>query len=357
MPRREEKIRMLWSENIVKTLRYVAVAHDPQKDKLGVPYLVHLIETANGVHTEEETIVALLHDFAEDIVPVMNKEQFFGFLRSVLEFITDEELEALWLLKHQKGTPYAEYIKTISESGNQIAINVKKADLASNSQEDRLSLLPQDKQEWLRNKYQKAKTTLGEWEHPILAIKDEEGLCWNCLRKHQHINRIEVPELGFWSIFDGYTIEIHLCDDCLLCSKPGLWSLKTERVGKHGGYHYVYEAEMFGYIDRMPMVGKQFVLNEFAHDVDRPPIPPQDWLDYRMKTLPYERAKALGLLSNEEIIAYRKRFPKCVQPILMDGPEDDNETCCPYGAKGDADQNPVWPACAECYQCRKYVEE
>lgn len=160
MPRREEKIRMLWSENIVKTLRYVAVAHEPQKDKLGVPYLVHLIETANGVRTEEETIVALLHDFAEDIVPVMSKEQFFGFLRSVLEFITDEELEALWLLKHLKGTPYAEYIKTISESGNQISINVKKADLASNSKEDRLSLLPAEAQNRLRAKYQRAKEIL-----------------------------------------------------------------------------------------------------------------------------------------------------------------------------------------------------
>ena len=125
-------------------------AHMGQKDKSGIPYIFHPIHLAETMETEEECIVALLHDVVEDTDVTFEELQ--------KEF-SNRIIEALKLLTHDKSVPYDEYILNLKE--NQIAKKVKLADLRHNSDKTRLEhLTPRD---IMRNKkYEKAIKTLLE---------------------------------------------------------------------------------------------------------------------------------------------------------------------------------------------------
>ena len=60
---------MIWATKTILTAQCAFNAHEEPVDKLGVPYIFHLMEVAEKTTTEEETIVALLHDFLEAIHP------------------------------------------------------------------------------------------------------------------------------------------------------------------------------------------------------------------------------------------------------------------------------------------------
>ena len=77
--------------------------------------------------TEEECIVALLHDVVED-TEVTFEELEKDFSKTIID--------ALKLLTHDKDTDYFEYIKKIKS--NPLAKKVKLADLKHNSDETRL---------------------------------------------------------------------------------------------------------------------------------------------------------------------------------------------------------------------------
>lgn len=119
-------------------------AHMNQFDKAGVPYIFHPIHVAEKMNTENECIVALLHDVVEDTNVT--------FEQLGKEF-SKEVIEALILLTHDKDVDYMEYIKKIKE--NHIARNVKIADIIHNSDETRLDEI-KPKDIIRRNKYKKA---------------------------------------------------------------------------------------------------------------------------------------------------------------------------------------------------------
>lgn len=119
-------------------------AHMNQFDKAGIPYIFHPIHVAEKMDTENECIVALLHDVVEDTN--------ITFKQLEKEF-PKEVIDALILLTHDKDTDYMDYIKKIKD--NYIAKNVKIADIIHNSDETRLDKIKQ--KDIIRiNKYKKA---------------------------------------------------------------------------------------------------------------------------------------------------------------------------------------------------------
>lgn len=119
-------------ERLMDALDLCRKLHEGQTDKCGQPYWIHPFTVAmrgfSGYSSEHEisyAIVGLLHDVPEDTgtsVEMLTK----------LMHLTSKEVEALKLLTHQEGTTYNEYINSILESGNEIAISVKMDDLLHN---------------------------------------------------------------------------------------------------------------------------------------------------------------------------------------------------------------------------------
>jgi (p)ppGpp synthase/HD superfamily hydrolase len=111
--------------------------HAEQTDKCGQPYWIHPFTVAMRGFTGYDSnlsyaIVGLLHDVPEDTG--MSVEA----LTTLIE-LTDEEIEALKLLTRQDGMPYDEYINSIAESNNEIAIVVKLDDLLHNGNLNRFT--------------------------------------------------------------------------------------------------------------------------------------------------------------------------------------------------------------------------
>lgn len=118
---------MIYTQNTKKAINIAYNAHMGQIDKFGIPYIFHPMHLAEQMDTEEECIVAILHDVVEDTKITFNQleEDFSGTV-----------IEALKLLTHDKSVPYDDYIKNLKD--NPIAKKVKLADLKHNSDSSRL---------------------------------------------------------------------------------------------------------------------------------------------------------------------------------------------------------------------------
>ena len=143
---------MIYTPLTNKAMRLAYTAHHGQVDKSGQPYIFHPYHLAEQMTDEVSACVALLHDVVEDTAVT--------FTELELEF-PREVVEALRLLTHNKGTDYFDYVRAIR--ANPIALKVKLADLAHNSDESRFSGCEDIVQEQLvrwREKYAKAKAIL-----------------------------------------------------------------------------------------------------------------------------------------------------------------------------------------------------
>ncbi|MDU4651933.1 HD domain-containing protein [Sneathia sanguinegens] len=131
--------------NYELALKIATEAHKGQVDKAGVPYINHPLTVASLVDTEEEKIVALLHDTIEDTNITEQDLIDYGF--------PNEIVEAVKLLTHNKNVPYMDYVAKIKD--NELARKVKIADLTHNSDLSRLKeITEKDKKRY--EKYQKA---------------------------------------------------------------------------------------------------------------------------------------------------------------------------------------------------------
>lgn len=113
--------------------------HGNQVDKCGQPYWIHPFTVAmrnftgySGTFEISRAIVGMLHDIPEDT------RISVALVTEVIN-LTPEEQEALELLTHKDGTTYTEYIGSIIESGNRIAMEVKLDDLLHNMNLNRFS--------------------------------------------------------------------------------------------------------------------------------------------------------------------------------------------------------------------------
>ncbi len=143
---------MIYTSLTNKALRLAYAAHHGQTDKSGQPYIFHPYHLAEQMTDEVSTCVALLHDVAEDTSLTLEDLE-----RAFPQEVTD----ALRLLTHEKGTDYFDYVRAIRK--NPVAVKVKLADLAHNSDETRFAGcedIPAEQLAKRREKYAKARAIL-----------------------------------------------------------------------------------------------------------------------------------------------------------------------------------------------------
>ena len=116
---------MIYSELVRKAAQISFTAHKEDKDKSGYPYFMHPMTLAVRFDDEASVCVALLHDVVEDHGNIYS----FDYLKN--EGFSDDILDALKLLTHDKSVDYLEYVNAIKK--NPIARKVKLADLRHNS--------------------------------------------------------------------------------------------------------------------------------------------------------------------------------------------------------------------------------
>jgi (p)ppGpp synthase/HD superfamily hydrolase len=137
--------------NIIAVAQAIAErAHADQCDKAGEPYIGHAARTAERVQAagggEYAVAGAWLHDTLEDTN--VTAEEL------AREGIPAEVIEAVQLLTHPHHEPYADYVWRVS--GNPLAAQVKRADVADNADPRRLTQLPTETRARLERKYAQA---------------------------------------------------------------------------------------------------------------------------------------------------------------------------------------------------------
>ena len=135
---------MIYTMQVFRAMNIAYSAHMGQFDKAGVPYIFHPVHLAEQMDTEEECIVALLHDVVED-TEVTFEDLEKEFSKTIID--------AIRLLTRDKSVDYMEYVKNLKS--NTIARKVKLADLRHNSDSTRLIKIT-DKDIERINKYKRA---------------------------------------------------------------------------------------------------------------------------------------------------------------------------------------------------------
>ncbi len=126
-------------------------AHSDQADTSGIPYIFHPYHLAKQMDSETVVCAALLHDVLEDTTVTEDElRRQFG----------DEITDAVVLLTHRNEDIYEDYLQRIKH--NPIALAVKKANLAHNSDKSRLCgvEIPAERIERWRTKYANARRIL-----------------------------------------------------------------------------------------------------------------------------------------------------------------------------------------------------
>lgn len=119
-------------------------AHEGQVDKAGRPYIEHVARVAAAVSDDPEAeAVAWLHDVLEDCPDVLIDFRWFpAQVLDAVKTLTRTGEDDDW---------YYFWIKA-----NPLALRVKLADIADNSNEERLAMLDEKTADRLRRKYAKA---------------------------------------------------------------------------------------------------------------------------------------------------------------------------------------------------------
>ena len=122
---------MVYTPLTKRAILFAFDAHRGQYDKSGLPYITHPLHVAESMESEDECVVALLHDVLEDTDITIEDLTRIG--------ITDRQIAALKLLCHDDSVPYLEYVQAIRV--DPIARTVKLADLYHNSDLTRLNVI------------------------------------------------------------------------------------------------------------------------------------------------------------------------------------------------------------------------
>lgn len=125
-------------------------AHASQTDKAGRPYIGHVARVAARVHGDADAeAVAWLHDVVEDCPAFANEVDAFPLhIRTAVACLT-----------RRKDLPADTYYAAIR--ANPLALKVKLADIADNSDPARLHYLPDAMRQRLADKYTHALAALG----------------------------------------------------------------------------------------------------------------------------------------------------------------------------------------------------
>ena len=158
---------MIYTDNTRKAMKIAFDAHMGQFDKSGVPYILHPIHLAEQMETEEECIVALLHDILEDTDCSEQELRNAG--------CDDDIIEAIKSVTRRKDEQYYfDFIKRANK--NPIGRIVKIYDLENNMDVRRLSKFGDYEQKrlkkyWYSWKYLKGEITEKKAEKEINSYK------------------------------------------------------------------------------------------------------------------------------------------------------------------------------------------
>jgi len=135
--------------NLDRAISIAATAHTGQKDKSGQPYILHPLRVMFTVRTEEERIVAVLHDTVEDTEVTFELLRQNGFSETIIEAVNS--------VTKQPGENRMDAARRAK--ANQIGRQVKLADLKDNMD---IGRIPQPTQkDWDRLKeYEQVKAFL-----------------------------------------------------------------------------------------------------------------------------------------------------------------------------------------------------
>ena len=125
---------MVYTPLTKRAILFAFDAHRGQYDKSGLPYITHPLHVAESMETEDECVVALLHDVLEDTDITIEDLTRIG--------ISDRQIAALRLLCHDDSVPYLEYVQAIR--ADPLARTVKLADLRHNSDLTRLNVVTKE---------------------------------------------------------------------------------------------------------------------------------------------------------------------------------------------------------------------
>jgi (p)ppGpp synthase/HD superfamily hydrolase len=118
-----------------KAIAIAVGAHFGQKDKFGVPYILHPLRMMCRLDSEAEKIVAILHDVVEDTQWTFEDLKREGF--------PDKIIQALDCVTKREGEAYEDFVKRSAR--NPLARRVKLADLEDNMDLRRLKgVAPKD---------------------------------------------------------------------------------------------------------------------------------------------------------------------------------------------------------------------
>ena len=107
---------------IEKAIAIALEGHKDQKDKSGLPYILHPLRVMLKMDNEDEMVPAVLHDILEDTTITEN--------RLLEEGISDESIAIVKLLTRNYNDDYLSYVQKIKS--NKIASKIKKADITDN---------------------------------------------------------------------------------------------------------------------------------------------------------------------------------------------------------------------------------
>jgi (p)ppGpp synthase/HD superfamily hydrolase len=143
-PKERPKLLLKSTPNLDLAKSIAQKAHAGQADKAGVPYIEHPKFVAGLLETEDEKIVAYLHDVLEDT------EITVEYLGSLFE---SRIVDAVLALTKEMNESYDDYLSRVKK--NPLARAVKLKDLYHNMMLDRLQF-PTDRDLKRVEKYKKA---------------------------------------------------------------------------------------------------------------------------------------------------------------------------------------------------------
>lgn len=130
-------------ENLEKAITIAVNYHKNQRDSEGMPKVLHPINVMFNMKTEEEMIVAVLHDVIEDTEYTLKNLYLDKFPKRILL--------AVDCITHKHGETYNRYIERVK--GNEISIKVKLADLENNMDLRRMDNISEELMFSFVNKY------------------------------------------------------------------------------------------------------------------------------------------------------------------------------------------------------------
>jgi len=140
-------MEMSEQDSMVSAAREIAIrAHDGQVDKIGAPYILHPERVAARLPCPQAQAVAWLHDVLEDTHVTAEDLLAAGIPLRVVQ--------AVQALTHSHDEPLPLYYRRVV--ADELAREVKLADVADNSDPARLALLNEATRSRLQKKYARA---------------------------------------------------------------------------------------------------------------------------------------------------------------------------------------------------------